>query len=92
MIRMWDAICVGFEPQPWLFNINKARPYPKFLKIPPPPAQKWNSVRLDQYAHPQQRKMLKCLVIKYVGRRIQGFGASAITLHHQSSSTIPQVS
>ena len=61
---MWDAICVGLEPQPRLFNITKAQPYS-------PPAQKWNSVRGDPYAHKQHNKLLKHFVYIWYGCGIQ---------------------
>ena len=90
---MWDTICIGLEPQPLPYNITHAQPYPKFLKIPPPPAHEGNSVRGNPYAHPQHSKILKCILFKYdkdVGCCIHEFGASAITLPHQLTQPYPK--
>ncbi len=73
---------MGLEHQPLPYNITRAQPYPKFLKIPPPPPHKHSSVRLDPYAHPQHSKDAKKKLFTYdmdVGCNLCWFGASAIT-------------
>ena len=32
---LWEAICVGLEPQPLPYSITQAQPYAKFPKIYP---------------------------------------------------------
>ena len=35
MICMWEAICVGLEPQPLPYSVTQALPYSMFPKIHP---------------------------------------------------------
>ena len=89
---MWDAIYVGLEPQPWPYNITRARHYINFLKIHPhlhksnihPPLHKRYSVRVDSYPHPQHIKVLKHFVYIWYGCGMQS--EAVCRLNHDTTT------
>ncbi len=80
---MWYTVWSLFQPQLWHPNIIRVCPYPNFLKFSPY-LQRYSSVRVHPYAHPQHIKVLKYIVYIQYGCGIQS--EASFSLNHDTTT------